>query len=137
MAGPVVEAFVIESRDAGASLALRANSRAYFLAELRSAGLAATALVSRYMSFGLADFFGGIAADWTGWEGVREWSSLEGELALDAESDRTGHVHLRVGLRCGAPPEWETHAGLLLESGQLDQLASAAQGFEHWVIRAT
>jgi hypothetical protein len=137
MGGPVVEALVIESCDARSSLALRASDRAYFLADLRGAGLAATALVSRHMSLGLAGFFAGIAADWTGWDGVREWRSFEGELTLHAESQRTGHVHLRVDLRCGTPPDWKAQAGLLLESGQLDRLASAAQEFEDWVIRAT
>jgi len=75
------------------------------------------------ISVGLADFFAGIAADWRGWTGSREWASLDGELTLRAESDRTGHVYLRARLRHGAPAEWLVAVVLVLEGGQLDRLA--------------
>ena len=97
------EKLLVESRDAGASLALRSYDRHYFLAEVSHAGLLATASVSSYMSDGLGDYFGFMAANWTGWAGEREWMSLEGELVLQAKSDRTGHVYLGFAVLEGSP----------------------------------
>ena len=131
------EPFLIESRDPGASVALRPHDRESFLAEVHQPGLHATALVYSYLSAGLGEFFAGLAASWTGWAGVREWGSLEGELTLRAESDRTGHVYLTVRLRRGAPPEWEVEAALVLEAGQLERLAAAARAFERSALSAT
>jgi hypothetical protein len=133
----MIEPFTIESRDPSASLALRPFDRDYFLAEVRHAGLHATARVGSYLSGGLGDFFSGLAADWTGWAGAREWGSLEGELTLRAESDRTGHVYLRVRLRRGAPAEWEVEVALVLEAGQLGRLAAGARAFERAALSAT
>ena len=47
---------------------------------------------------GLAKFFTGLANDWKGWDGSREWSSLEGEFQLECEHDRVGHVVIRATL---------------------------------------
>jgi uncharacterized protein DUF6228 len=72
----------------------------------------------------LADFFGELAAQPRGWEGVKEWMSLEEHMPLSATMDRLGHVFLRVRLLDhGDPSDWRVEATLLLESGQLDALA--------------
>jgi hypothetical protein len=46
----------------------------------------------------LDDFFEQQAQDWRGWEGVREWNSLEGDLRIEARHEY-GHVQLRVTVR--------------------------------------
>lgn len=33
---------------------------------------------------------------WRGWDGKKSWRAIEGELEIDATSDRTGHVTLVV-----------------------------------------
>jgi hypothetical protein len=88
------------------------------------------------MSGGFGDFFDFMAANWTGWAEVKEWRSLEGELVLRARSDRTGHVYLHVRLRCGAPAKWTAEMDLVLEAGQLEQLANRARQFEESSIGA-
>lgn len=133
----MTEPFIVQSRDAGASLTLRPFDRDHFVAEVRHVGMEASARVSSYMSDGLGDFFGGLAADWRGWAGTREWSALEGELRLTARTDRTGHTYMRVQLRDGAPAHWTAEAELVLEAGQLGRLAAAAQAFEREAISAT
>jgi hypothetical protein len=40
----------------------------------------------------LYGFFERLSDDWRGWEGVREWRSLEGEMSIDARHDGRGHV---------------------------------------------
>jgi hypothetical protein len=132
----MADSFTVQSRDPGASLTLRSHDRDYVIAALRHSGLDAAARVGTYLSGGLADFFAGLAAEWRGWRGRRTWSSLEDELTLAAESDRTGHVYLRVHLHDGSPARWTVEAELVLEAGQLEQLASEARTFEQVAFSA-
>jgi len=132
----MADSLTVQSRDPGASLTLHPHNRDYFVAELRHSGLEAAAQVGTYLSSGLADFFTGLATNWRGWSGRRSWTSLEGELTLGAESDRTGHVYLRVHLHDGAPARWEVEAELVLEAGQLERLASDARTFEQMAFSA-
>ena len=128
--------FEIISRDDGAAMRLREDDRDYFVAELRGLNLTGQARVGTYMSAGLAEMFAEMAASWRGWSGKKTWSSLEGELHLSAEADRTGHIALTVELREGAPPVWAVTLLLIVEAGQLDALAGAARAFEDSVLSA-
>lgn len=131
----MTEPLTISSQDPGATLQLRAYDRDYIVVELRRSGLQAAARVGTYMSDGLGDFFGQLADDWRGWTGEREWESLEGELRLRAEADRTGHVYLRIRLQGGAPDRWTVDALLVLEAGQLQRMAMEARAFEQSAMR--
>ena len=132
----MIECFAVQSSDDGARFELRRHNQGHLVAELHGRGLDASVLVSAYMFDGFADFFGGLATDWKGWKGAREWRALEGELKLKADSDRTGHVHLSVELRDGAPPRWQVNAALVLEAGQLDGLAARGREFEQSITSA-
>jgi hypothetical protein len=75
----------------------------------------------------LAEFFQWHVDDWRGWEGVRIWGSLEGELKIDA-SHRYGHVQLRVTLREArvnwGNDGWTATGDLTIDPGeQLSQIA--------------
>ncbi len=77
----------------------------------------------------LVDFVTGLAADWCGWQGVRRWQSLEGELELDARHDGRSQVGLGVTLRAPGPDvddtHWSARAVLVQEAGeQLSRLAA-------------
>jgi len=126
----MMECFAVQSADDGARFELRRHNQGHLVAELHGRGLDASVLVSAYMFDGFADFFGGLATEWKGWKGGREWRALEGELNLKAKSDRTGHVYLSVELCDGAPPRWQLNATLVLEAGQLDRLAASGREFE-------
>jgi hypothetical protein len=71
----------------------------------------------------LADFFGGIAADWRGWQGERTWRSAEAELRLAVRHDKTNTVLVRVELEDGAPPHWRCEAELEVDPGVFERLA--------------
>ena len=129
------ESFRIDSRENQASVELRAYDDTFFLVEIRSRGLQATARVSSYQSVGLPKFFNDLAAHWRGWSGEKAWQSCEGEFVLRAESDRTGHVFLTAALTDGAPARWEVSAVLTLEAGQLEHLAAEARAFERSSVR--
>ena len=70
-------------------------------AELHLDGLAAKVVIVHHYASGfrdLVDFFDLQAQDWRGWEGVRQWESLEGDLKIEARHVY-GHVQLRVTVR--------------------------------------
>ena len=102
----------------------------HLVAVLAVEGLSATKKVYAHYAFGwrdLADFFGELAGDWRGWSGVREWTSLESDLKIEAKHDG-GHVRLHVTLRQDWPHRgggsWTVCVDLAVEPGeQLRRLA--------------
>lgn len=99
-----------------------------FAAALASNGFSGRVFVSTYCAVPPSALFDGMAHDWRGWEGKKEWSALEDELTLTATSDRLGHISLVVAMGdyC-SPADWRLLATLHLEAGQLDELASAVK----------
>ncbi|MGO9558648.1 MAG: DUF6228 family protein [Acidimicrobiales bacterium] len=74
---------------------------------------------------GLATFVREVADAWQGFEGTKEFSSLEGQLELSCQHDGVGTVVCIVRLRRPQPPEWRFEAVLQLGAGaQLDEFAS-------------
>jgi Family of unknown function (DUF6228) len=122
--------FLVNSSMDQAALELNEFDRHFFTATLRSRGVSATANVGTYMSDGLAELFAFFSSNWKGWEGIKKWGSLEGELSIEAHSDRLGHIYLAVRLRDGAPARWTLEANLVLEAGMLAELAASAGKFE-------
>jgi hypothetical protein len=100
---------------------------------LRGPNCEATASVYAYQPYGLSfvSFFQGLAHDWSGWKGEKKWLSLEGELELSATIDLTGHVNLKVRIKSDPYPYygWSFSTTLLLEAGQLEQIARQIESF--------
>jgi hypothetical protein len=98
----------------------------YLVADLVDDGLLANKRVYAHYASGwrdLAAFFAGLAADWRGWLGMREWTSLESDLKIEARHG--GHVRLHVTLYgASAPWAWKASTYLTLEPGE--QLSRAA-----------
>jgi hypothetical protein len=100
-------------------------------ARLECPGLTAATNVYSLGDDGLPNFFVSLAEDWRGFEGVREWGSLEGQLTLEAiTADHLGHIEIAVHLRPDAGPgNWVVHASIGLDAGSLDGVARAARRF--------
>lgn len=103
----------------------------HVIAELRSDRLSATRRV--YHGYaqgfrGLADFFAELTTDWRGWEGVRTWESIEGDLRIEAQH-KFGHIQLRVTIRANSAAwgndGWSATADLTLDAGEQLSHASA------------
>lgn len=102
----------------------------FLVAELQLDGLTASARVAHNYATGFADlaeFFDLLERDWRGWQGVRNWESLEGDLRIDA-SHEFGHVRLRIHLRRGrldwGNDGWTATGDVTIEAGeQLSQVA--------------
>ncbi|SEG49223.1 hypothetical protein SAMN04489712_105521 [Thermomonospora echinospora] len=82
----------------------------------------------------LQDFLLGLAKDWRGWPGVRSWTSMDGEMTLEAGHDGRAYVSIAVTLRdCPHDPGgWSARIVLSLEAGEeLRRLADTAERFLH------
>jgi hypothetical protein len=74
----------------------------------------------------LVEFLDGIARDWRGWEGTRNWSALEGEFSLSCRADRLGHIYMtvRLGGQIESEP-WSVEFQINTEASQIEPLARA------------
>jgi hypothetical protein len=81
----------------------------------------------------LAAYFAGLAENWRGWHGPKQWASAEEDLCLTATHDGAGHITLAATLKRQSDsgrPEWEVRADILLEVAALEDVARAARRFE-------
>lgn len=119
-----MESVTIESRDLDGVLTLSALSGDDCLAEYKSTEVTARIVVTslwREQFYRLIEFFEAMKKDWRGWDGVREWSSAEGEFAISATSDWLGHVLLQVAFK-PVYPSWSVNVRLTLDVSQIDSL---------------
>ena len=71
-----------------------------------------------------------LAANWNGWEGVKEYRSVESDLVLQSRHDGYGHVTVEVTLSKmdGSPDEWTCTGRVTTEPGaQMEEAAATAR----------
>jgi hypothetical protein len=82
------------------------------------------------MGTGLGPYFRDLANSWQGFEGSKDYSSLEGQFGLSCRHDGRGTVTCSVTLRQPAPPEWSVKAVLDFGAGaHLERLADEVESF--------
>jgi hypothetical protein len=70
-------------------------------------------------------FLRDVADAWQGFDGVKDYSSLEGQLLLSCRHDGIGSVECRVTLRQPWPADWSMEAVLTFGAGaHLERIAS-------------
>jgi hypothetical protein len=99
------------------------------VATLKSDGLEAQRAVTVHYATcmdELIDYLDDLALHWQGWDGLKEYKSLEGELALSARNDGYGHVRLMVSMERfdGTADDWSCSALVVTDPGA--QMAEAA-----------
>ena len=100
-----------------------------FTATIDGPSFSGSLIIPSYFSGFPHKFFEELAAEWRGWNGAKQWSSLEGELHLQAKSDKLGHVCLTVSLGIiNGRDDWKLQTDLMIESGQLESLAKSLNG---------
>ena len=121
----------IKSADTAATLAFSAKDGDYFIASYESPALRASIRVYGYTDCeALVELFESMSRDWKGWEGERNWVSLEGEFGFSCTSDGKGHVALKLGFAQMYDPEpWRAQSTLNLEAGLLDSVATSVRKF--------
>lgn len=93
---------------------------------------ASSAKVFLYEPHSLAALFEDLAANWRGWDGVKEWDSVEGDFILSCTSDTHGHVAMKVTLKSGLyEDDWCVQAIIYIDSGQLEDIAAKVKEFLH------
>lgn len=96
------------------------------LVEVTSDGLSASTWVYEYPDFQrLIDYFRGIELDWRGWNGVREWASLEGQLAITAQ--HTG-AHIELAVKLQRSLDWRAETEFSVGAGE--DVSSAVRALE-------
>jgi hypothetical protein len=80
--------------------------------------------------YGLIDLFDKIAKNWKGWKGEIKWGSLENEFTISAIADKLGHIELKVQIQENTGGDfWIVNGRIMIESGQLDQIAKEIKAF--------
>jgi len=78
----------------------------------------------------IAALFRDIAEHWRGWDGEKDFESVEGDFSLEATADHLGHIALRVSLRHHDPRDaWSVALPIWLEAGSLDDIAGAMERY--------
>ena len=99
----------------------------YYLATVRANGFEVGQNIYAYdpKNDGLAKFFAELAADWKGWQGTRNWSSLEGEFEIECEHDGLGNIRTVARLHKNRyyGVGWTAEIRFEISAGQLDQIA--------------
>ena len=73
-------------------------------------------------------FFEDLAENWKGFDGEKQWSSLEGEFSLICISDSLGHFALEVTIRDNEDTQYARKT-IFIESGQLEKIALEVKNF--------
>jgi hypothetical protein len=108
----------------------------YFAVTMELAGIRAATRVYLYQVEDLARFFEAMAVESQGWEGRKQWTSIEDEFEMICTTDGLGHVCTQATLReirdsgvTGCPGGWEAKGTLILEAGSLDRIARKLRRF--------
>ena len=128
--------FILASADYGTRLEIRESSLSgasqdqSFVAALTAGPVIAAIDVYEYSPKSWTAYFRDLAENWRGWSGARVRESIEGQLRLSSTCDRTGHIACRVLLQNQVEgADWRVEVPILLEAGQLQSIARAAEQF--------
>ena len=128
------ELVITSNRGSGKLTVQNDGSGDYYVAQLEGESVHGARRFYLHGQTGLDSFFADLAAQWRGWSGEHRWSSLEGDVSIDASHDGLGTVSLVVTIRGEhllrmrqpAVPDWEATVVLEVDAGALDQLAREA-----------
>jgi hypothetical protein len=122
---------VIKSTQRSRSLVFSDRKDDCFNVELTGDGVSASKRIWSYDDTShLIELFDSIAKSWKGWDGVKSWEAIEGDLSIEASSDGLGHIRLQVILRNHNPEDnWKVDAPLFLDAGSLEQVAHEVRRF--------
>ena len=108
----------------------RPGGQEYFRVAIRSSHLYSFTDVYIFDPFDsdLVRFFEGLAENWKGFDGQKEWHSLEGDFSLICTSDSLGHFALEITIR-NVEDTRCARKTIYIESGQLEKIAIENRNF--------
>jgi len=123
----MAESLVLKSAHGGAEVRLQRPDATTIDVEINAAGLHARTGFTSSTPHLSHSSFKDMARDWRGWPDAREWKSLESDFSLSCTTDGLGHVSVRLQLYSDCSRTgWAAGVDLVLEAGQLDNLARDA-----------
>lgn len=111
---------------------LRPAGSEYYLVTLRENQFEVTGRVYAFDPHvrGLASFFAELAEQWKGWDGLKTWTSLEGEFELECSHDRVGHVTTKATIRSNPYGNgWTGEISFDIAAGSLKEIAAGVDRF--------
>ena len=126
-----MDSTVLKSANTSATLTFCDRDGDYFTAVYESPAIKVSKRIWGYTDCELlVDLFKFIASEWKGWEGSREWNSIEDEFGVSASSDVSGHVKLELSFREVEGPEtWTSQVNIGFEAAQTEQIANKVRKF--------
>lgn len=124
--------FVIKSSSSSATLTFSHLTVSGFHVSYFSNDLSAKTTVYEDSGMGqqLVDFFIAIWEKADPWKELLSWSSLEGELEIQATTDKLGHVEFKLIFNKYTTKEpWTAETILTAELGQLEKISKGIQSF--------
>lgn len=122
--GAELDIFEIRSCHGRSSFSARVTSRTAdetsFVAILSDPPFHGEVGASTYVVGPLSDFFREMADAWSGWDGIKQWAALDGELSLSATMSSLGHVTLTIEI---SYLNSAMTTSLMLEAGSLEKIA--------------
>jgi len=129
--------FTLRCVNTGATLTLSGlrylpdpNSHCEYIAKLEAAPLSAEVEIFDGLTVEAVNFFDSLNEAWRGWQGSRDYLSLERHLRRAATNDSLGHVTVQVTLtNTTGVVRWKAEHPIVVEVGQLAAIAARARGF--------
>ena len=85
-----------------------------------------------YKPYDLAAYFEDLAASQKGWDGAKQWYSVEEDFVLSSSFDISGHIAMEVTLKSGVyEDEWIVQAIIHIDVGDLEEIALRVKAFLH------
>ncbi len=118
---------MVEINSGASKLSLEPKDGDYLQVSFVSDGVLAN--VTSYLYKDAQDlilFFQDIASTWKGWEGIKMWQSVEGDICFDAIHDAVGYVILNVKMtkQDGFAMGWALNGQIKVELGSLERIAA-------------
>lgn len=102
----------------------------YFSVRYKSQAIECVTRVYAYEDgFRLASIFTEMADNWKGWDGKKQWASLEGEFEIACNITSTGKVTAHFFLTHGLDREWEVKSSVFFGAGELEVLSKRMSEF--------
>ena len=119
---------IIQSESSGV-LRLGPRYGEYLDLELEHHSLRASTKIYLYEdNVSLLSFFEGLSQRWQGWDDIKTWSSVEGDLKLSSSIDSLGHVSFGLDMaNTVISPGWLIKTTLVVDAGSLALLAQQAR----------
>jgi hypothetical protein len=120
-----MEELIIRSSHSVGTITFSERQEGYFRVSFESPAIRFSKTIYDHTDHGvLVRIFEQMAAEWQGWEGKKEWGSLESDMALRCLHDGLGHIDLELELAERSSDEnWSAKAHLIVDAGQLEMIA--------------